>query len=257
MKKLAILLLAAAFVPAAYASSVEEKAVGIQEALNKAALQAAMQQNRLTKELNIFKEFAYKQPYYNYDFMFQSLDGVRAAYMELRKNLGTEERRALRMEMDEPVKIDSGNNQIQIVDYVNMELVNLDPSEQKLWQEWANAMEEDRKGTATARPAEVKLPDDFSRGMNSFRTFVGGLKQCNADWVLQSMMEAMDAFNANVKKNPQTARAMAKEFVKPVQTGWGDTLNPVSFINNHACELYGPVQNDLYRFAADLQRLSR
>ncbi len=254
MKKLMVLLLLAAFVPAAFAASVEDKANGIQKALDKAALQAARQQNRLSGELNTFKEFAYKQPYYNYDFMFQSLDGVRAAYMELRKNLGTEERLALRMELNEPVKIDFGNNQIQIVDYVHMELVNLAPSEQKLWQEWDAAMEEDRNGMVLA---ERELPDDFGRGLENFRTFVGGLTQYNADWVLQSMMEAMDAFNANVKKDPQSARVMAKEFAKPVKTGWGGMLDPVSFITDHACELSGPVQNDLENFAQEIQTLTR
>ena len=128
-------------------------------------------------------------------------------------------------------------------------------------------LEEDLKAqkAVSAKPAVVTadtplaegLPDDFAKNVQSFRYVVGRMQQLNSNWVLQSMMGAMDSFNANLKKHPQAAKAMAKEFVKPVKTGWGRTLSPVAFINDHACELYGPVQNDLYQFAADLQRLSR
>ena len=278
MKKLAVLLLVSLFAPNVFALSAAEKALAadVQKAVEQANAQAVKQnktiaqlQERLADELAYFKKFAYNYAYYDYSMLFQGMDGVRKAYIALRE-ASKEAARQMAPKVNEAIDIDKGKRQLRIADYVRMEscmIGSYSAREAALWDAWSAMLEEDLKAqkAVSAKPAVVTadtplaegLPVDFAKNVQSFRYFVGRMQGLNANWVLQSMMGAMDSFNANLKKNPQAAEAMAKEFVKPVKTGWGRTLSPVAFINDHACELYGPVQNDLYQFAADLQRLSR
>ena len=248
----------------------------MQKAVEQANAQAVKQnktiaqlQESLADELAYFKKFAYNYAYYDYSMLFQGMDGVRKAYIALRET-SKEAARQMAPKVNEAIVIAKGKHQLRIADYVRMEscmIGSYSEREAALWDAWSAMLEEDLKAqkAVSAKPAVVTadtplaegLPDDFAKNVQSFRYVVGRMQQLNSNWVLQSMMGAMDSFNANLKKHPQAAKAMAKEFVKPVKTGWGRTLSPVVFINDHACELYGPVQNDLYQFAADLQRLSR
>ena len=70
-------------------------------------------------------------------------------------------------------------------------------------------------------------------------------------------MAPMDEFYAQLAVNPALGPAMAKEFVKPVQTS-GGTVKPAEFIHAHAVVVLSqPTQDKLFNFVKDLNRLSR
>lgn len=272
MKKVTALLLIAVFAPCVFAGTQDRLASELEQVIEQKA-EAWIVKNgedrrveQLKKELSdalaSFKKFAYNRAYYDYNFMFQGMDQVRASYMELHK-VSAQDARSMVQEVNKPIVIAKGNYKIRIADYVRMEscmIGSYSAKEEALWTAWSIVLEQDLKAvraTKIKKQTSVSMPRDFVNGINSFRSYVKNAKEKNVHWVLQSMMGAMDAFNANMKKNPKSAKAMAKEFSTPVKTGWGETLNPVTFIINHACELPDPVQSDLERFAQNVRTLSR
>lgn len=271
MKKLLAVLVVAVFAPCVFAAP--NPAAALDKAVEQAAVKAtASHENKIAQakasllsSLKSFADFAYRQHYSDYSYLFQSMDDVRKDYIALR-TLSLDAAREMAHKVNEPITIDNGAHTIRIADYVRMEscvLGSYSQREAALWDNWSNMLEADlkaapvKKGAVTAdTPLTPGLPQNFVYGVKGFRAYVGDAPAMNSNWVLQSMMTAMDAFNAH-KDDPAAARAMAAEFVKPVQSGWGQVVYPKTFIINHACELYGPVQNDLMEFAADLDRLAR
>lgn len=271
MKKVLAVLFVAVFAPCVFAG--QNPAAAFEKAVEQAAVKAtAAQQDKVAEakqqlktSLKGFAEFASKQHYANFNFMFQSLDHVRQAYVDLR-SLSVDAAREMVKEVNAPIVIDNGKNKIRIADYVRMEscvLGSYSQREEALWITWSNMLEEDLKavpnknGVVTAdTQLDKNLPQAFATSVKGFRSYVGKAKTMNPNWVLQSMMNVMDTFN-EYKNDPAAAKAMAKEFVKPVQGGWGGVVYPTTFIVDHACELYGPVQTELEQFAADLRKLSR
>ncbi len=228
---------------------------------------------RLIKSLNYFVNVAKTRAYHEYDFMFQSLDSVRIDYMALRK---ASAKAAVEMaqEVNKPISINNGKGSITIYDYVNMESVVMasrSAREGELWEEWAIALGNDlknndknakkvsmeEKGVTADTPLAEGLPKDFAYGVKTFRSYICNADKLNVNYALQNMMTAMDAFNSNLKKNPASAKIMAKEFIKPIKTKNGELLYPVSYITNNACYLYGPVQSDLEEFASKLKEYSK
>ena len=275
MKKLMALMLVAVMVPCAFAQNAQEKAKAgaLQKALSQSAAKAATSSQKvaqlkkdLENNVKAFAEFAYRQQYSDYSYLFQALDDVRVSYIELRK-VSVAAAREMVNTVNQEIKINNGKNSIRIANYVRMEscvLGSTSQREMQLWDDWSNMLEVDlkaapKKGVVTAdTPLAEGLPRDFAYGVEGFRSFVGNSQKMNANWVLQSMMTAMDTFNAYKKKgNVEQLEAMAKEFVKPVQSGWGETVYPIDFIIKHTCKLYGTVQYDLWQFASDLDALSR
>ncbi len=275
MKKLMALMLVAVLVPCAFAQNAQEKAKAgaFQKALSKSVAKAAAANKEidelktsLRESVNYFEKIAYKMKYYNTGSFFQGLDQSRMLYMQLR-DLSVTAAREMVAEINRPIQIDNGNRTIRIADYVRMEscvLGSYSPSIQEQWDDWSYYLEKDlkmipRKGVATEdTPLQEGLPNDFAVAVKGFRSYVYNAEKMNSDWVLESMMMAMDTFNAYKKKgNVEQLEAMAKEFVKPVQSGWGETVYPIDFIIKHTCKLYGTVQYDLWQFASDLDALSR
>lgn len=275
MKKLIAVLLAAVVAPCAFAqvyelnASAKTQANTFQRALTQSAARSAVRshervtdlQKKLETTLLHFAQVMYTQKYSDYGYIFQALDNVRLSYLALR-NASVEAARTMAPRLNEPIQIDNGARTIRIADYVRMEscvLGSVSSREMILWENWSRLLEEDlapAQSPALA-PLPASFPADFARGVQNFRRYVSQAKELNPQYVLQSMMGAMDAFNAAVKKKPQLGPSLAKEFVKPLQAGWGSKIEPVSFIKDHACELYGPVQQDLELFAEKLEQLSR
>ena len=133
--------------------------------------------------------------------------------------------------------------------------MNLPQSEQVKFDEFHAALV---KALDYAAVVDVNsaLPKAYAESVVAFRKFVSSTKKLNANWILQSMMNPMDEFNAQLQKNPQLGPAMAKEFVKPIKTSWG-TVKPLDIINEYAITLQGPVQDDLFDFRDNLVRLAR
>lgn len=271
MKKLLAVLVVAVFAPCVFAAP--NPAAALNKAVEQAAVKAtASHENKIAQtkasllsSLQYFTRFAYSCEYSDYSYLFQALDGVREDYIALR-TLSLDAAREMAHKVNEPIAINKGSRTIRIADYVRMETCVLGSYSQReadLWYTWSRMLEDDlkavpvKKGAVTAdTPLQAGLPKDFAYGVKGFRAYVGDAPAMNANWVLQSMMTAMDAFNAH-KDNPAVAKAMAAEFVKPVQSGWGPVIYPQTFIINHACELYGPVQNDLMEFVSELDKWTR
>lgn len=262
MKKLWVLLFVAVLTPSVFAgqnrASVFEKAVEQAAVAAVAAREGevADAQAKLQHSLQLFAQAAYKHHYADYSFMFQALDPVRKAYLNLRALSEQAAREALQ-QVNQPVRINEGKNQLVIADYVRMEacvLGSFSQKEEALWNEWSRLLDEDAK-TVTVE-MEKDLPPFFASRLQALRLSVGKAQNINPSSLLQSIAGLMDEFNAN-KQDQTAARNMARAFVKPLKTGWGRELDPVAFIRDHACELYGQAQYDLENFADEVQRLSR
>ncbi len=156
MKKLLALLFVAVFVPCVWAQNVQEKVqtAAFQKGLERSAAQAAARQQKIVELkkdlancLNGFAQFAYRQQYSNYSYLFQSLDGVRLTYIELRE-VSVDAAREMVEEVNKEIKIDNGRRTIRIADYVRMEscvLGSYSQREMQLWNSWSNMLEEDLK----------------------------------------------------------------------------------------------------------------
>ncbi len=269
MKKLMMLAALSVLTPCVFAqSSVNTAAIQRAAKAGKDSKAARVEtlSKRVLAELESFRKQAYQWEYYEANYMFQSMDGLRESYMALRAE-SVPAARKVAPKVNEPVFVANGRTQIKVEDYLRMETVSLWQSEQVKFDAFHDALAEDlavAKAQAAAKKADsaaeeqaaAALPEDFKNGLESFRAYVQQSKTFNSNFVLQSMMNAMDAFNANLKKDPKSGPAMAKEFVKPIQAGWGTVVDPVAFINDHACEVW-PIQEDLYNFRDQLVRLSR
>lgn len=232
----------------------------------------------LRKALEYFTKFAKNRAYYEYDYMFQSLDSVRLSYMNLRE-ASPEAAVEMVEEVNKPISIDNGKRSIQIYNYVNMESVVMasrSAREGELWEEWTVALSEDlqkaskkgdkqtadqkkaSEGVTGETPLAEGLPKYFASSVQNLRAYIGNSKVFNRSYVLQSMMTPMDEFNANLEKNPALGPLMAKEFVKPIKAGWGGVLNPVEFIrNNSGMTSSSQLEAELDEFLANLVRLSK
>lgn len=263
MKKLMMLVALSVLTPCVFAQSPVNTAA-IQRAAKAGKDSKAARVETLSKrvlaELESFRKQAYKWEYYEANYMFQSMDGLRESYMALRAE-SVPAARKLAPKVNEPVFVAGGRTQIKVEDYLRMETVSLWQSEQVKFDAFHDALAEDlaaakKADSAAEEQAAAALPEDFKNGLESFRAYVQQSKTFNSNFVLQSMMNAMDAFNANLKKDPKSGPAMAKEFVKPIKAGWGTVVDPVAFINDHACEVW-PIEADLYNFRDQVVRLSR
>ena len=151
--------------------------------------------------------------------------------------------------------IANGSYFLTLESYLRMETINLPQSEQVKFDAFYTALV-NALNTYDVVTVNNKLPKAYAESVVAFRKFVSSTKELNANWILQSMMNPMDEFNAQLQKNPQLGPAMAKEFVKPIKTYWG-TVKPLDIINEYAITLQGPVQDDLFDFRDNLVRLAR
>ncbi len=249
MKKIILLLVTAVVSPCLFAqSAVNVSAIerAAKTAKDKKVSQVQTLEKQTLSALESFRKQALSYNYYDYNFMFQSMDGLREAYMALRAK-DPSAARALAVQLNEPIKIANGNKTIKLVSYLNMETCTLWESEQVKFDAFGRALEADLKNV---------LPKDFEQALDSFRKYVQNAKELNSSYVLQSMMPAMDSFNDNVKKDPASARAMAKAFQQPIKAGWGYTVVASDFISDHACEVW-PIQDELESFRDLLVKYSR
>ena len=257
MKKVFVGMIFAVLTPCLFAqgtvnvSAIERAAKAGQ---TKQAARVAASEKQVMDAWQQFKKQAGRLNYYDYSFMFLSLDGVRQAYMNLRTKSPAAARKCA-AELVKPVSIADGKRSIKVVSYVNMESCNLWQNEQAKFDVFARALQEDAEA-AQAEKAAALLPMDFKQAVVSFRQFVKGSKELNASWTIQSLMPAMDAFNRHVKQNPALGAAMAKEIQQPIQAGWGGQVVASDFIRHHSTEVY-TMQYELDAFAHQLEQLSK
>lgn len=201
-----------------------------------------------------FSQAVKEKQYHDYNFIFQAMDEVRVSFMALQAKSSEQATRVAKI-INRPVSIANGSYFLTLENYLRMETVNLPQSEQVKFDEFHAALV---KALDYAAVVEVNsaLPKAYAESVVAFRKFVSSTKELNANWILQSMMNPMDEFNAQLQKNPQLGPAMAKEFVKPIKTSWG-TVKPLDIINEYAITLQGPVQDDLFDFRDNLVRLAR
>lgn len=253
MKKIISLLAVLVFAaPAVFAqtqlntSAIERAA---RQSLNEKKAEQTMQlEKKVWQAWKLFRKQADTFAYYEYSFMFQSMDSLRQAYMELRA-FSAEAAVSLAPRLNEWVYVNGHQRGIRLVSYINMETCNLAPSEQEKFEAFGSALEADLRQA-------VALPDDFVQAVESFREDIGNSREMNVSWVLQSVMPLMDAFQKQVKEHPALGPVMAKEIQKPIQAGWGKWVVPSQFIKDHSCEVW-PVQDELDAFAAQLEQLSK
>lgn len=202
---------------------------------------------------NFAKSVQAKQ-YHDFNYVFQAMDELRVIFMAVQKK-SPEAAAQVAKYINRPVAIANGSYFLTLENYLRMETVNLPQSEQVKFDEFHAALV---KALDYAAVVDVNsaLPKAYAESVVAFRKFVSSTKELNANWILQSMMNPMDEFNAQLQKNPQLGPAMAKEFVKPIKTSWG-TVKPLDIINEYAITLQGPVQDDLFDFRDNLVRLAR
>lgn len=201
-----------------------------------------------------FSQAVKEKQYHDYNFIFQAMDEVRVSFMALQAKSSEQATRVAKI-INRPVAIANGSYFLTLENYLRMETVNLPQSEQVKFDDFHAALV---KALDYAAVVDVNsaLPKAYAESVVAFRKFVSSTKELNANWILQSMMNPMDEFNAQLQKNPQLGPAMAKEFVKPIKTSWG-TVKPLDIINEYAITLQGPVQDDLFDFRDNLVRLAR
>ncbi|WP_428049192.1 hypothetical protein [Candidatus Avelusimicrobium fimicolum] len=201
-----------------------------------------------------FSQAVKEKQYHDYNFIFQAMDEVRVSFMALQAKSSEQATRVAKT-INRPVAIANGSYFLTLENYLRMETVNLPQSEQVKFDDFHAALV---KALDYAAVVDVNsaLPKAYVESVVAFRKFVSSTKELNANWILQSMMNPMDEFNAQLQKNPQLGPAMAKEFVKPIKTSWG-TVKPLDIINEYAITLQGPVQDDLFDFRDNLVRLAR
>lgn len=201
-----------------------------------------------------FSQAVKEKQYHDYNFIFQAMDEVRVSFMALQAKSSEQATRVAKI-INRPVSIANGSYFLTLENYLRMETVNLPQSEQVKFDEFHAALV---KALDYAAVVDVNsaLPKAYAESVVAFRKFVSSTKELNANWILQSMMNPMDEFNAQLQKNSQLGPAMAKEFVKPIKTSWG-TVKPLDIINEYAITLQGPVQDDLFDFRDNLVRLAR
>mgnify|MGYP000658868307 FL=1 len=201
-----------------------------------------------------FSQVVKEKQYHDYNFIFQAMDEVRVSFMALQAKSSEQATRVAKI-INRPVAIANGSYFLTLENYLRMETVNLPQSEQVKFDEFHAALV---KALDYAAVVDVNsaLPKAYAESVVAFRKFVSSTKKLNANWILQSMMNPMDEFNAQLQKNPQLGPAMAKEFVKPIKTSWG-TVKPLDIINEYAITLQGPVQDDLFDFRDNLVRFAR
>ncbi len=218
---------------------------------NKAGFESAV---NVIKAYENFAKSVQSKQYHDFNYVFQAMDEVRVTFMAVQKK-SPEAAAQVAKYINRPVAIANGSYFLTLENYLRMETVNLPQSEQVKFDAFhtalANALDE-----ANALTVNEALPKEYAESVIAFRKFVRSTKELKPNWILQSMMNPMDEFNAQLKKNPQLGPAMAKEFVKPIKTSWG-TVEPVDFINEYAITLQGPVQDDLFDFRDNLNRLAR
>lgn len=199
-----------------------------------------------------FSQAVKEKQYHDYNFIFQAMDEVRVSFMALQAKSSEQATRVAKI-INHPVAIANGSYFLTLENYLRMETVNLPQSEQVKFDDFHAALV---KALDYAAVVDVNsaLPKAYAESVVAFRKFVSSTKELNANWILQSMMNPMDEFNAQLQKNPQLGPAMAKEFVKPIKTSWG-TVKPLDIINEYAITLQGPVQDDLFDFRDNLVRL--
>lgn len=201
-----------------------------------------------------FSQAVKEKQYHDYNFIFQAMDEVRVSFMALQAKSSEQATRVAKT-INRPVAIANGSYFLTLENYLRMETVNLPQSEQVKFDEFHAALV---KALDYAAVVDVNsaLPKAYAESVVAFRKFVSNTKKLNANWILQSMMNPMDEFNAQLQKNPQLGPAMAKEFVKPIKTSWG-MVKPLDIINEYAITLQGPVQDDLFDFRDNLVRFAR
>ncbi|WP_428072731.1 hypothetical protein [Candidatus Avelusimicrobium alvi] len=207
------------------------------------------------KVINAYYAFAKSvqaKQYHDYNFIFQEMDEVMVSFMALQAK-SSEVAARVAKEINRPVAIANGSYFLTLESYLRMETINLPQSEQVKFDEFHAALV---KALDYAAVVDVNsaLPKAYAESVVAFRKFVSSTKELHANWILQSMMNPMDEFNAQLQKNPQLGPAMAKEFVKPIKTSWG-VVEPLDIINEYAITLQGPVQDDLFDFRDNLVRL--
>ena len=205
-----------------------------------------------------FSQAVKEKQYHDYNFIFQAMDEVRVSFMALQAKSSEQATRVAKI-INRPVSIANGSYFLTLENYLRMETVNLPQSEQVKFDEFHTALEKALGDAVVVVDINSGLPKAYAESVVAFRKFVkfiSSTKELHANWILQSMMNPMDEFNAQLQKNPQLGPAMAKEFVKPIKTSWG-VVEPVDFINEYAITLQGPVQDDLFDFRDNLVRLAR
>ena len=203
-----------------------------------------------------FAKSVQAKQYHDYNFIFQAMDEVRVSFMALQAKSSEQATRVAKT-INRPVAIANGSYFLTLENYLRMETVNLPQSEQVKFDEFHTALEKALGDAVVVVDINSGLPKAYAESVVAFRKFVkfiSSTKELHANWILQSMMNPMDEFNAQLQKNPQLGPAMAKEFVKPIKTSWG-VVEPVDFINEYAITLQGPVQDDLFDFRDNLVRL--
>ena len=196
-----------------------------------------------------FTSAAKTRAYYDFNYNFQIMDPVREAFM----SLSQKEQVGVANMANQPVVFKNGKK-TTLEAYIRMESVNLTQREQSVFDAFRAAL---TKASASARNQAVNpaLPKAYAQAVVSLRQTVSRTQDVNT--VLQAVMAPMDEFYAQLEANPALGPAMAKEFVKPVQTS-GGVVKPAEFISAHAIEVLSqPTQDKLFEFVKDLNRLSR
>ncbi|WP_432634455.1 hypothetical protein [Candidatus Avelusimicrobium sp.] len=260
MKKFLTVALALLLTTGAFAQKRIEKNNVLDAKLAKAITAATQNKAGFESAVNVIKAYenfaksVQAKQYHDFGYIFQAMDEVRVTFMAVQEK-SPEAASQVAKYINRPVAIANGSYFLTLENYLRMETVNLTQGEQVKFDAFHTALE-NALNYADVITVNQALPKEYAESVVAFRKFVSGTKELKPNWILQSMMNPMDEFNAQLQKNPQLGPAMAKEFVKPIKAAWG-TVEPVDFINEYAITLQGPVQDELFDFRDNLNRLAR
>lgn len=253
MKRFFAMALALLLSTGAFAQDVRAKLIRELNKVKPMKTEVGLKVSAVREAYYAFAKSVQAKQYHDYNFIFQAMDEVRVSFMALQAK-SSEQATRVAKEINRPVAIANGSYFLTLENYLRMETVNLPQSEQVKFDEFHTALEKALGDAVVVVDINSGLPKEYAESVVAFRKFVSSTKELNANWILQSMMNPMDEFNAHLQKNPQLGPAMAKEFVKPIKTSWG-VVEPLDIINEYAITLQGPVQDDLFDFRDNLVRL--
>lgn len=187
-----------------------------------------------------------KEP--KFSWAFQSLLRVKEAHEALRKAAPSAAVFAS-VEINAPFKAGWGEK-LTVTQLIQRESVVLYGSLQDEFNVWGTQLAQDIAVAVKTPGAQQVLTR-----LSASRRLIGNMKEYNANKILQSLTDLMDAHNSLRKDNPALASLLSQEINKPVQTGFGGSKLVVSrFVNMQSVNVYGALQYELDAWARAIDK---
>lgn len=260
MKKLLLMLTLTVFAPCAFAqpavnvSAIDRTAKKAQSAR---ADEIKTLETRLDAALEQFRREVFTQQYYRQHFVFQSMDGVREAYMALRAaSVPAAQRQASAVNAE--TEIDNGKGLIRIVDFINMEGCMLPVSERVKFEPFGEQLAEDAASDAAQR-AQAKeiffLQDTLYKAVDVFAARAFQSNYYDYSYMFQSLDLVREAYLDLRKVSIAAAREAAPTVNRQISLAQGKIkIHIADYVRMESINLYTTEQVKFDAFGEMLER---